>query len=110
MKYLSLVVLLFFLISLAFSLPRNVFRIDNDVFRMEQDIDDDDSGIITGSYSWTSPNGKEFFIRYIADDDGFRVLDSNAIPVSPHGVKADGSQGSFLDFSDEDDDDDFDDK
>ncbi|XP_045597223.1 cuticular protein 47Eg-like [Procambarus clarkii] len=59
---------------------------------------------ITGSYSWTSPEGVEYFVKYIADKDGYRVLESNAVPVTADGVKADGRQGSFV-SSEEDDDD-----
>ncbi|XP_071534556.1 uncharacterized protein [Panulirus ornatus] len=71
----------------------------------EMDIDDDNT--ITGSFSWTSPEGLRFFIRYIADEDGFRILESNAVPATVQGVKADGQQGSFL-SSEEFDNDSFD--
>ena len=63
-----------------------------------------------------SPEGVEFFVSYVADEDGFRIVDSNAVPVSSAGVRADGTQGSFLhsdeiydeiyDVDDDDDDDD----
>ncbi|XP_063883618.1 trigger factor-like [Scylla paramamosain] len=72
-----------------------------------------------------SPEGVEYFVNYVADEDGFRILESNAVPVSSAGVKADGSQGAFhsdeldddlyeddlhddSDFDDQDDDDDDD--
>ncbi|XP_064102158.1 cuticle protein 16.8-like [Macrobrachium nipponense] len=50
---------------------------------------------VEGYYSWTSPEGEEFYVKYVADEDGYRVVDSNAVPVSHAGVKADGNQGSF---------------
>ncbi|XP_068214624.1 uncharacterized protein [Palaemon carinicauda] len=57
---------------------------------------EEDSGDrVEGYYSWTSPEGDEFYVKYIADEDGYRVVDSNAVPVSHDGVKADGNQGSF---------------
>ncbi|KAK8720877.1 hypothetical protein OTU49_013034 [Cherax quadricarinatus] len=65
----------------------------DDDFHQEQNIDDDNT--ITGSYSWTSPEGVEYFVKYIADGDGYRVLESNAVPVTADGVRADGTQGSF---------------
>ncbi|XP_042872980.1 larval cuticle protein 2-like [Penaeus japonicus] len=50
---------------------------------------------VEGSYSWTSPEGQEFYVKYVADEDGYRVLESNAVPVSHGGVYADGNQGAF---------------
>lgn len=50
--------------------------------------------------SWTSPEGEQYFVKYIADDDGFRILESNAVPAVGD-VRADGNQGSF--FSSEED-------
>nr|XP_053650590.1 uncharacterized protein LOC128701068 [Cherax quadricarinatus] len=52
--------------------------------------------VITGSYSWTSPEGVKFFVKYIADKDGYRILESNAVPATVGGVRADGTQGSFV--------------
>merc|ERR1711936_809385 len=60
---------------------------------ISQDIADD--GAVTGQYSFTDPEGNTHFVRYVADEDGFRVLESNAIPASLDGVRADGNQGSF---------------
>ena len=45
--------------------------------------------------SWRSPEGLEFYVQYIADASGYRVLDSNAVPVTVFGVRADGNQGAF---------------
>ncbi|XP_063589782.1 uncharacterized protein LOC134766786 [Penaeus indicus] len=50
---------------------------------------------VEGSYSWTSPEGEEFHVKYVADEDGYRVLESNAVPVNHDGTAADGSQGAF---------------
>ncbi|XP_068215121.1 cuticular protein 47Eg-like [Palaemon carinicauda] len=98
MKF-SLFVLLGLVAAVTLAHPDSVLDLDLDDIHHEQDIDDDQ--VITGSYSWTSPEGTEFFVRYIADEDGYRVLESNAVPVSAHGVRANGQQGSF-DSSEED--------
>ncbi|XP_045597523.1 uncharacterized protein [Procambarus clarkii] len=68
--------------------------LDLDDIRHDLDIADDTS--VTGSYSWKSPEGVEYFVKYIADEDGYRVVESNAVPVTADGVKADGAQGSFV--------------
>ncbi|KAA0201320.1 hypothetical protein HAZT_HAZT006000 [Hyalella azteca] len=41
---------------------------------------------------WTSPEGTEFFVRYVADEFGYRVVESNALQRSAHGQLADGNQ------------------
>lgn len=46
-------------------------------------------------HSWTSPEGDEFFVKYIADEYGYRVVESNAVPRDANGLAADGNQGSF---------------
>merc|ERR1712168_945027 len=57
---------------------------------------------VTGQYSWESPEGITFVVRYIADDKGYRVLESNAIPTH-NGLRANGEQGDLEgDISDED--------
>ncbi|KAK4296215.1 hypothetical protein Pmani_031267 [Petrolisthes manimaculis] len=99
------------LVALVAARPDSVLNFEHDDFQHDQSIDDDNT--ITGSYFWTSPEGTEFFVKYIADDDGFRIIESNAVPVSAGGVRADGTQGSFVsseEFDDDDDDDDDDDK
>ncbi|KAB7500470.1 hypothetical protein Anas_01276 [Armadillidium nasatum] len=55
--------------------------------------------------NWTSPEGNKYFVRYVADKLGFRIIDSNVVPVSNAGVKVDGNQGSFVDSDEHDDDD-----
>ncbi|XP_042219386.1 cuticle protein 16.8-like [Homarus americanus] len=50
---------------------------------------------VEGSYSWTSPEGVDFYVKYVADENGYRVVESNAVPVSSWGGVADGNQGSF---------------
>ncbi|XP_076028507.1 uncharacterized protein LOC143017606 [Oratosquilla oratoria] len=45
--------------------------------------------------SWTSPDGTEYFVKYVADRFGYRVVESNAVPVTGTGVRANGRQVSF---------------
>ncbi|XP_066957142.1 uncharacterized protein [Macrobrachium rosenbergii] len=82
------------LAALATTKPISVLNYDLDDIHHDQDINED--AIVTGSYTWTSPEGEEFFVRYIADENGFRIVESNAVPVSNAGVRVDGQQGSFV--------------
>lgn len=43
---------------------------------------------------WTSPEGIEFYVKYVADEKGYRVVDSNAVPTFNQG-RADGFQGNL---------------
>ncbi|KAF2364146.1 Insect cuticle protein [Trinorchestia longiramus] len=92
-------------VALATAAPFSISNVQEN-FSHVQEVDDDGEEI-TGTYRWTDAEGNNFFVTYIADDDGFRVLDSNAVPVNSDGVRADGTQGSF---SSDEDDDDFDDR
>ncbi|XP_068214661.1 cuticular protein 47Eg-like [Palaemon carinicauda] len=96
---LTLIVLLG-LVAIAAARPDSVFSVDVDDIQHDQDVDDDG---VHGSYSWTSPEGVDYFVRYVADENGFRVVESNAVPASADGVNADGQQGSFTSFEEDDD-------
>ena len=85
--------------------PENVLNLDLDDIHQDMDIDDT---TITGTYRWMSPEGTEYFVRYIADEKGYRVLESNAVPVTADGTFANGAQGSLS--SEEDDSNDSDDR
>ncbi|XP_037781222.1 cuticular protein 47Eg-like [Penaeus monodon] len=84
------------LVAVAAARPGSVLDLDFDDFHIDQDIT---NRVMQGTYSWTSPEGDKFFIKYIADDDGYRIVESNAVPVT-NGVAADGNQGSFDSFED----------
>ncbi|XP_066957143.1 uncharacterized protein [Macrobrachium rosenbergii] len=99
MKF-TLFVLLGLVATVTLARPDSVLDLDLDDIHHDQDIDDDQ--VITGTYSWTSPEGVEFFVRYVADEDGYRVVESNAVPVSADGVRANGEQGSFDSYEDDD--------
>ncbi|XP_071534557.1 cuticle protein 16.8-like [Panulirus ornatus] len=108
MKCLMLVLL--GLATLVAARPDSVVDISEEDIHQSMEVGDDNT--MTGSFSWTSPEGTQYFVKYIADGNGFRILESNAVPATVQGVKADGTQGSFLsseEFDDDDDDDFFDD-
>merc|ERR1712220_40045 len=71
-------------------------------FSHVQEIDDDGTKI-EGTYKWEDDLGNTHFVTYVADEDGYRVVDSDVIPATVDGVLADGNQGSFVSAeSDED--------
>ena len=43
---------------------------------------------------WESPEGITFVVKYIADELGYRVIESNAIPAA-NGLRSDGQQGDL---------------
>ncbi|XP_064104228.1 cuticle protein 16.8-like [Macrobrachium nipponense] len=87
--------------TVALARPDSIFDFDLDDIHQDQDIDD--NRVITGSYSWIAPDGVKYFVRYVADDDGYRVLESNAVPATVLGIRANGQQGSFLSSEEFDD-------
>ncbi|XP_050702002.1 larval cuticle protein 2-like [Eriocheir sinensis] len=97
------VVTLLALAAVVAARPDKVMDIDLEDIHHDLDIADDTS--VTGTYSWTSPEGESYFVKYVADEDGYRVVESNVVPASVDGVRADGAQGSFVSVEDVDDDD-----
>ncbi|CAL4095636.1 unnamed protein product, partial [Meganyctiphanes norvegica] len=95
----KLAIVLLGLIVLAAARPDLI--VEEDDIAIEHDIDDD--GVITGSYTFTDDEGNQQFVKYVADEDGYRILESNVVPATIDNVRADGNQGSFTSFeSDED--------
>ncbi|CAL4061609.1 unnamed protein product, partial [Meganyctiphanes norvegica] len=95
----KLAIVLLGLVVLAAARPDSI--VSEEDISIEHDVDDD--GVITGSYRFTDPEGNENFVKYIADEDGYRILESNVVPATLDNVRADGNQGSFTSFeSDED--------
>ncbi|XP_068214682.1 cuticle protein CP575-like [Palaemon carinicauda] len=88
------------LVALAAARPDEVLDFEGDDAEHEQEGSPGNS--VTGEYTWESPEGIEYVVRYIADDKGYRVLESNAVP-SAGGVMAGGEQADLE--GDEDDDD-----
>ncbi|XP_045597210.1 uncharacterized protein [Procambarus clarkii] len=91
------------LVALAAARPNQIFDFEGDDAEHEQEGAAGHS--VTGEYKWESPEGIEFVVKYIADDKGYRVLESNAVP-SANGVLADGEQADLEGDEDDEDDDD----
>ncbi|XP_042872989.1 uncharacterized protein LOC122253765 [Penaeus japonicus] len=91
---LQLLLVLVGLAALAYARP-DVLDFEGDDHEHEQEGNPGSS--VEGTYSWTSPEGQEFYVKYVADEDGYRVVESNALPLTHEGVAADGNQGSFDD-------------
>merc|ERR1711970_1338690 len=87
------------LFALAVARPDTI--VDSDEIVIEHDVDAD--GVITGSYSFTDPEGNTQYVKYIADEDGYRILESNAVPATIDNVRADGNQGAFTSIESEED-------
>ncbi|XP_076028428.1 uncharacterized protein LOC143017524 [Oratosquilla oratoria] len=91
------------LVALVACRPDGV--LDLDLEDQHQEFDGDFVGSVTGSYSFTDPDGNKHFVRWVADEDGYRVIESNAVPATLDGVQANGEQGSFVSLEDLEDDD-----
>ncbi|XP_042219385.1 cuticle protein 6-like [Homarus americanus] len=80
--------------ALAAARRNTVYEFETDDQTQEQEGHPGSS--VRGSYSWMSPTGVIFTVEYVADELGFRVTKSNAVPLTHGGVAADGNQGSFV--------------
>ncbi|XP_071534584.1 uncharacterized protein [Panulirus ornatus] len=98
MKYTVIFVTLA-MVALVAARPDTIMAFEGEDHQQEQEGDAGEK--VEGSYSWTSPEGDEFSVKYVADEDGYRVVESNAVPTNPDGVAADGNQGSFADYDGE---------
>ena len=45
-------------------------------------------------WTWES---NEYFVKYVADENGYRVVESNVVPATHSGELADGNQVNFSD-------------
>merc|ERR1712058_126596 len=63
------------------------------------DDDDDHSHV-------SEIDGNDFYVSYVADEDGYRIVESNAVPVTRDGVAANGHQGAFESYEEIDSDED----
>ncbi|XP_045114094.1 uncharacterized protein LOC123506233 [Portunus trituberculatus] len=91
MKFSAVLLVTLALVGLATCYP--VFDFEGEDQSHEQNGEAGEA--VEGYYSWTSPEGEEFYVKYVADELGYRVVESNAVPEDGNGVKADGNQGAF---------------
>merc|ERR1712212_603575 len=92
MKASTTLVLALTIVRVAVVLGDDVFSYEGDNHQHSQDGDAGDS--VQGEYSWTSPEGEEFHVKYVADDKGYRAY-SDAIPKDHDGVAANGEQANL---------------
>ncbi|XP_045113989.1 uncharacterized protein LOC123506147 [Portunus trituberculatus] len=91
------------LVALVAARPNDIFDFEGDDAEHEQEGAAGHS--VTGEYKWESPEGTEYVVKYIADDKGYRVLESNAVP-SANGLSATGEQADLEGDDDEEEEDD----
>ncbi|XP_066956198.1 cuticle protein CP575-like [Macrobrachium rosenbergii] len=49
----------------------------------EQEQEGQAGRAVKGEYSWTAPDGNEYFVKYEADRFGYRVVEDNVVPKAP---------------------------
>ncbi|XP_064102000.1 cuticle protein CP575-like [Macrobrachium nipponense] len=66
------------LVAVAASYPSDIvdFELDN----QEQEQEGQAGKAVDGEYSWVAADGTEYYVKYVADHLGYRVLESNAVP------------------------------
>merc|ERR1711915_915823 len=77
MKVLAIVAL--GLVALAAARPSNDI-IDFETDNIEHEQEGQAGRAVEGEYSWVAPDGNEYKIKYIADNLGYRVVESNVLP------------------------------
>ncbi|XP_050702003.1 uncharacterized protein LOC126988172 [Eriocheir sinensis] len=90
------------LVVMVAARPSDIFDFEGDDAEHEQEGAAGRS--VTGEYKWESPEGLEFVVKYIADEKGYRVLESNAVP-SANGFSATGEQADLDGDEDSEEDD-----
>ncbi|KAA0201321.1 Cuticle Protein CPR RR Uncl [Hyalella azteca] len=83
----------FQILLLLVSLAAFVAARPNDILDFESDQGEHEQEGVAGSavegeYKWTSPDGEEHYVKYVADRNGYRVLDTDALPSAPEPVEA----------------------
>ncbi|XP_068214655.1 cuticle protein CP575-like [Palaemon carinicauda] len=75
-----LVIVALCLVAIAAAYPSDIvdFELDN----QEQEQEGQAGKAVDGEYSWVAPDGTEYYVKYVADHLGYRVVESNAVPSS----------------------------
>ncbi|XP_069984537.1 cuticle protein CP575-like [Penaeus vannamei] len=76
MKVLLIVALA--LVALTAARPSDVIDIEQD--HMEHEQEGVPGTAVEGEYSWVAPDGNEYVVKYVADRNGYRVVDDNVLP------------------------------
>ncbi|XP_037780985.1 cuticle protein CP575-like [Penaeus monodon] len=76
MKLLLIVALA--LVAVAAGRPSDVIDVEQD--HMEHEQEGDPGRAVEGEYSWVAPDGNEYHVKYVADHNGYRVVDDNVVP------------------------------
>ncbi|XP_068214644.1 cuticle protein CP575-like [Palaemon carinicauda] len=79
MKVLVLIALC--LVALAAARPSDI--VDFELDDHEQEQDGQPGRAVQGEYSWTAPDGNEYYVKYIADHNGYRIVEDNVVPEAP---------------------------
>ncbi|XP_068214646.1 cuticle protein CP575-like [Palaemon carinicauda] len=79
MKVLVLIALC--LVALAAARPSDI--VDFELDDHEQEQEGQPGRAVQGEYSWTAPDGNEYYIKYIADHNGYRIVEDNVVPEAP---------------------------
>merc|ERR1712106_928609 len=88
------------MVAIVAAAPYEVF---NFVGENSEQVQVGEPGVrVEGSYSYVTPEGNMIYVRYIADELGYRIVESNALPVGLDGIAADGNQGAFGSYEDND--------
>ncbi|XP_068214639.1 cuticle protein CP575-like [Palaemon carinicauda] len=76
-----LVIIALCLVALAAARPSDIvdFELDN----QEQEQEGQPGRAVEGEYSWVAPDGDEYYVKYVADHNGYRIVDDNVVPEAP---------------------------
>merc|ERR1711915_1051634 len=67
------------LVALAAARPSDDI-VDFELDNQEQEQEGEPGKAVRGEYSWTTPNGEEYYVKYVADHLGYRVIEDNVFP------------------------------
>ncbi|XP_064104263.1 cuticle protein CP575-like [Macrobrachium nipponense] len=86
MKFLLLIAL--GLVALSAARPSDDI-VDFELDNQEQEQEGQPGRAVKGEYSWTAPDGNEYFVKYEADRFGYRVVEDNVVPRTFQGDQPD---------------------
>ncbi|XP_069984540.1 cuticle protein CP575-like [Penaeus vannamei] len=66
------------LVALASARPLDIIDIEQD--HMEHEQEGVPGTAVAGEYSWVAPDGNEYHVKYVADHNGYRIVDDNVVP------------------------------